>query len=183
MLNNRSRLLTRVTAPATEPVTLAEAKLYLRVDSNIEDSLITDLIVAARMSAEAWLKSSLITQSWKLVYNDYLDESIELPMFPVVSIASVVVVNRDSTTQTISASNYYLSAAKNMLLFDNYVSGFSIEITYNTGYGAAAQVPSPIKYGILAHVAAMYDERGLIRQEKLPHQVSTLYAPFREVVL
>lgn len=183
MSNNRSRLLTRVTAPASEPITLAEAKLYLRVDSNSEDSLITDLIVAARMSAEAWLKSSLITQSWKLVYNDYLDDAVALPMSPIVNIASVVVVNRDATTQTISASNYYLNAAKNMLLFDNYVSGFSIEITYNTGYGTASQIPYPIKYGILAHIAAMYDERGLMGQVNLPPQVSALYSPFREVIL
>lgn len=183
MSNNRERLLTRITAPSSEPVTLAEAKLYLRVDSTSEDSLITDLIVAARMSAEAFLKLSLITQSWKLVYNDYLDDEVVLLMPPIVSVSSVVVVNRDATTQTISSANYYLNAAKNKLLFDNYVSGFSIEITYNTGYGAAAQVPSPIKYGILAHIAAMYDERGLIGQINLPPQVSSLYFPFRELTL
>jgi uncharacterized phiE125 gp8 family phage protein len=183
MSNNRSRLLTRVTAPASEPVTLAEAKLYMRVDSSSEDSLIADLIVAARMSAEAWLKSSLISQSWKLAYNDYLDSEVDLAMLPVVSITSVVIVNRDATTQTISPNNYYLNAAKTKLLFDNYVSGFSIEITYGTGYGTASQVPSPIKYGILAHIAAMYDERGVMGQEKLPQQVSALYSPFREVVL
>lgn len=183
MTNNRERRLERITPPASEPVTLAEAKLYLRVDSNSEDSLISDLIVAARMSAESWLKSSLISQSWKLVYNDYLDSEVELPMSPVTSISSVTVVNRDTSTMTISANDYYLNAAKTKLLFDNYVSGFSIEITYNTGYGTASQIPTPIKYGILAHIAAMYDERGLPGQTNIPPQVSALYAPFRGVLL
>ena len=183
MSNNRERRLERITAPASEPVTLAEAKLYLRVDGTSEDSLISDLIVAARMSAETWLKLSLITQSWKLVYNDYLDDEVVLPMPPVTSVSSVVVTNRDATTQVILATNYYLNAAKRKLLFDNYVSGFSIEINYNTGYGAAAQIPQPIKYGILAHIAALYDERGLIGQENLPPQVSALYSPYREVML
>lgn len=183
MTNNRERRLERIAPPASEPVTLAEAKLYLRVDSTSEDSLISDLIVAARMSAESWLRSSLITQSWKLVYNDYLESEVDLPMPPVASVSSVVVVNRDTTTQTISANDYYLNAAKTRLLFDNYVSGFSIEIAYNTGYGTAADVPTPIKYGILAHIAAMYDERGLLGQVNLPPQVSALYAPFRGVLL
>lgn len=183
MSNNRERLLVRITAPTSEPITLAEAKLYLRVDSTSEDSLITDLIVAARMNAEQWLKSSLISQSWKLVYNDYLDSEVALSMPPIVSVSSVIVVNRDLTTQTISSANYYLNAAKNKLLFDNYISGFSMEIIYNTGYGTAIQVPSPVKYGILAHIAAMYDERGLMGQANLPPQVSALYSPFREVSL
>ncbi len=183
MLNNRERRLERVAAPSSEPVTLAEAKLYLRVDDNNEDSLIADLIVAARMSAEAWMRASLITQTWKLVYNDYLDDEVFLPMAPVTSVTSVVVVNRDASTQTISSGNYYLNAAKNKLMLDSYISGYSIEITYNTGYGAAAQIPQPIKYGILAHIAALYDERGLIGQENLPLQVSALYSSYREVLL
>ncbi len=183
MSNYHSWRLERITVPATEPVTLAEAKLYLRVDSNDEDNLISNLIVAARMSAEKFLKSSLITQSWKLVYNDYVEDAVALPMPPIASIISVVVVNRDTSTQTISANNYYLNAAKNTLLFDNQVSGFTIEISYNAGYGTASQVPTPIKYGILAHIAAMFDERGLIGQANLPPQASALYAPFREMVL
>lgn len=180
MSNRHYARLERVTAPASEPVSLAEAKLYLRMDSTSEDSLISDLIVAARMSAEIYLKSSLISQSWKLVYNDYLDAEVSLLMPPVVGVSSVAVVNRDGTSETIAPANYYLNAAKNILLFDNYVSGFSIEITYNTGYGNAAQVPQPIKYGILAHIAAMYDERG---NSAMPGQSVALYSPFRVVAL
>jgi len=183
MSHTRSHRLERITAPATEPVTLAEAKLYLRVDNSAEDALITDLIVAARMSAENYLKSSLITQSWKLVYNDYVDGRVILPMSPIASVSSVTIVARDGSTQTFPSANYYLNAAKTKLIFDSAAMGFAIEIVYVAGYGNAAQVPQPIKYGILAHIAAMYDERGLLGQANLPPQVSSLYAPFREVTL
>jgi uncharacterized phiE125 gp8 family phage protein len=169
-----------VTAPASEPVSLAEAKLYLRVDGVSEDTLISDLIVAARMSAENFLRRSLVTQSWKLAYNDYVDYEVALPMPPVVSVASVVIKERDGDSQTFDAGNYYLNAAKNKLIFDTTPTGFLIEITYNTGYGSSSQIPQPIKYGILAHIAALYDERGLLGQA-MPAQVSALYAPFREV--
>lgn len=180
MLDNRERLLMRLVAPASEPVTLAEAKLYLRVDGISEDSLISDLMVAARMSAENWLKSSLITQKWKLIYNDYIDGAVFLPMQPVVSIDSVEVISRSGDVQAIFEDSYYLNASKRNLMFDNYISGFSIEITYTAGYGNASQVPYPIKYGILSHIATMYEERG---NTEIPKQSLALYHPFREMML
>jgi uncharacterized phiE125 gp8 family phage protein len=183
MSNNRNRLLTRISAPASEPLTLAEAKLYLRVDHNNDDTLIGDLIVAARMIAESWLKRSLITQSWKIAYDDYVCERIPLHMGPVNSITSVVIVNRDGTTQAISSTTYYLNAARDTLIIDNVIFGFRIEISYATGYGAASAVPTPIKQGLLEHIAAMYDNRGEAGETSLPDQTVRLYMPFREIRL
>jgi uncharacterized phiE125 gp8 family phage protein len=183
MSYHRSRLLKRIMAPATEPLTLAETKLYLRVDGSEDDPLIGDLIVAARMTAEEWLKRSLITQSWKLAYDDYAHELVSLPMGPVNSVSSVVVVNRDTTTQTMDDTTYYLNAAKNTLILDTIIFGFRVEITYVTGYGDATAVPTPIKQGMLEHIAAMYDERGDINEVALPGQTMRLYMPFREVQL
>ena len=180
----RSRALTRVIAPANEPLTLAETKLYLRIDGNSEDSLITDLIVSARMIAEHWLKRSLITQAWKLSFDEYASDEIALPMGPVTNVTAVAIINRDTTSQTVSNAVYYLNAAKTMLLFDSAIVGFRIEITYGTGYGDASSVPKPIKQGMLSHIAAMYENRGECNdQGALPEQSLRLYMPFREVML
>jgi len=179
----RNRLLSRVNAPASEPLTLSEAKLYLRVDSNNEDILIGDLIVAARMMAEHWLKRSLITQSWKLSYDDYIPEEIPLPMGPVSSITNVMVIDRDGETQEIDPEAYHLNAAMDAILFDSMLVGFRIEITYVTGYGSATAIPNPIKQGLLAHIASMYDCRGDNTANALPNQTTSLYMPFREICL
>lgn len=179
----RNRLLTRVTAPASEPVTAAEAKLYLRVDGSDEDALIGDLIVAARMVAENWLKRSLITQAWKVAYDDGIPESVWLPMGPVSSVTSVVIVNHDASMQTVDSTNYWLNAAQNALVLNTSLIGFRVEITYATGYGNAAAVPKPIKQGMLAHIAAMYDCRGEAGEALLPEQTVALYQPYREVRL
>ncbi len=62
-----------VTAPATEPVSLAEAKLHLRVETGMtdDDTLISALIVAARQVAETITRRALITQVWKLVLDQF----------------------------------------------------------------------------------------------------------------
>lgn len=200
MSTTRNRLLLRVTAPASEPISLSEAKLYLRVDGVSEDSLIGDLIVAARMAAESYVRRSLITQSWKLAYDDYISESVRLPMGPVISISSVTIIKRDNSSQLVDSAGYFLNATKDALMMDaplipSAISlGTRIEIVYNAGYGDASAVPKPIKQGMLAHMAHMYDNRGMASKDNnsgeweslamaMPQMAKFLYAPYREVTI
>lgn len=200
MANALSRLLVRVSAPATEPLTLAETKLYLRVDHASEDALISDLIVAARMMAENHLRRSLVNQSWKVAYDDYLPAEVTLPMGPVASITSVTMYGRDGSSQPIGSEVYYLNAAKNILRMDSplYVvspgHGARVEVVYATGYGNAAAVPKPIKQGMLAHIAQLYDNRGIPLADPgaggwessamaMPQLTRHLYLAYREIGL
>ncbi|MFW0776996.1 MAG: head-tail connector protein [Rickettsiales bacterium] len=179
----RNRSLVRVVAPTNEPITLTEAKLYLRVDHVDEDVLINDLIVAARMHAEHWLKRSILTQTWKLAYDDYLTEEVLLPMGPVSSIDNVTIIDRDEDSEVLDSGLYYLNASKDAIIFDECLSAHRIEITYVTGYGDASMVPKSIKQGMLSHIASMYDGRGEGTGHVLPEQSVCLYMPFREVSL
>jgi hypothetical protein len=79
------------TAPAIEPLSLDEAKLHLRIDSDDEDTYITSLIKAARCYAEQVLASrSFITQTWELWLDAFPDKDfIELPMPPLQAAPSV----------------------------------------------------------------------------------------------
>ncbi|MEQ1619683.1 MAG: head-tail connector protein, partial [Terricaulis sp.] len=54
--------ITILTPPASEPITLAEAKLFLRIDQTAEDPLITTLIAAAREAVEVACGRALITR-------------------------------------------------------------------------------------------------------------------------
>lgn len=56
-----------VTPPATEPVTLAEAKTHLRLEETRDDSYVTTLIVAARQYIEKVCWRGLISQSLQLI--------------------------------------------------------------------------------------------------------------------
>jgi uncharacterized phiE125 gp8 family phage protein len=62
-----------VTAPNAEPVSLAEAKLHLRVENSVteDDTLIAALIVAARQRAEVITRRAFVTQTWKTVIDQF----------------------------------------------------------------------------------------------------------------
>ena len=46
--------LVLIQGPQTEPITLEEAMLHLRVDGNADDLLISSLITTAREYCETW---------------------------------------------------------------------------------------------------------------------------------
>ncbi|MGB1540581.1 MAG: head-tail connector protein, partial [Rickettsiales bacterium] len=176
---NPNKALVRETAPASEPLTLAEAKLYLRVDGSAEDSLITDMITAVREAAEEYLRKSLITQSWVLTYEDYAPAVAMLPRGPVQSISSVKVIDRSGAETAVSNTVYHLGVGKASVHFDTVQLGYLVEIIYSTGYGDADAVPEAIRQGMLTHLAALYDNR--IDGMSLPAASIALYKPYREV--
>lgn len=119
-----------VKSPVTEPVSLAEAKLHLRVDYCDEDSLITSLIYAAREVVEGKLRRSVFAQTWQMTMDQfpypvdvltvtpsqrdgylfpslyYSYYAINLPRTRVVSVTSVTFQTIDGETITLDPSIY-----------------------------------------------------------------------------
>lgn len=62
-----------VTDAASEPLTLADAKTYARVDLSDDDALITALITAARRRVEKETGLALLTQSWVAIFDRWPD--------------------------------------------------------------------------------------------------------------
>jgi hypothetical protein len=64
-------VLTLVTPPSVEPVSLALAKVHLRVTWTDDDAYITALITAARLKCESHLSRSFITTAWQQTYDGF----------------------------------------------------------------------------------------------------------------
>ncbi len=171
-----------ITAPAAEPLSLAQVKLFLRIEHTDEDSLLPIFIKAAREAAEQQLGRSLITQSQRAYISDPCSTLIALPRGPVQSIQTVAFEDGDGNQVTLDAGLYRLLETRDVLQLDSVPTASTLIVTYVTGYGDGAEdVPSIIRQGILHHVAAFYESRET--HAPMPEAVKAYYQPYREVRL
>lgn len=178
---NHNYILKLKTAPTSEPLTLSETKLFLRVDGTAEDNLISSLITTARIAAENYCRKSFITQTWQMIFDEYAPGILKIFRSPVQSISSVKLISRDGGESTLASTYYYMNAAKNRLIFDAIAFAHKVQIEYVAGYGAAADVPAPIKQAILNHIVEIYEKRG--GEVDIPASSCSLYQQFRELIL
>ena len=158
--------------PAAEPITTAEAKVHLRLETTADDSLVAALVKAARIYVERATNRCLYTQTLDL----YLDEfpasdssCIWLPRGPVQSITSVVYQNTSDVATTVAAASYVLDATQEparLCLADGYswpgdtlAEANAVRVRYAAGYGAAASVPDDLKALIYLLVGHWYEHR------------------------
>lgn len=174
------RVLTLMNPPATTPVTLAEAKLFLRVDGDEENALISDLIDASCKAAESFMRRSLVTQSWKLEQHYVPSQPVQLPMGPVQSVTTVLAIKGEETT-VVTTEGYSTGVGRRQLCFNQSLDADRVSIEYVAGYGDAEDVPAAIKQGILHQIAHFYQNREMAEEECLTS--IRLWKSYREVQL
>jgi len=103
---------TVITEPAAEPITLAEAKAHLRVDSSDEDGLITGYIEGARKYLEWRTGRAFVMQTLEVVLDDFpacSSTHIYLPRAtPLTAVTYVKYTDEDGTETTWDSSKYAL---------------------------------------------------------------------------
>lgn len=91
--------------PATEPVSLMQAKAFLRLDQPDEDDLLATLVTAARLMVEAASGRMLIAQRWRVVMDDWpAGGAIRLPVSPVSAIVAARVYDALGSAQPVAAA-------------------------------------------------------------------------------
>jgi uncharacterized phiE125 gp8 family phage protein len=97
----------RLTQPAVEPLSLAEAKAHCKVDSADEDAFFARAIRAARELIEGpdGAGIALVASQWEMRL-DQMPAEIRVPMGPVLSIDGVAWLDEAGNLQTIAADRY-----------------------------------------------------------------------------
>jgi uncharacterized phiE125 gp8 family phage protein len=174
--------ITRDSAPSAEPVSLHEAKLFLRVEHDAEDGAIQQMIATAREVAEQILNRSLLMQRWVATLYSAPAHRVGLSFGPVSAIVSVTYYD-DAGAATIADTESYRLSDPYTIQFEYCPSAARTEIRYDAGMAATpAALPSALKQNILQHVAYLYGFRSLDESQRI-QDITRLYAPFREVQL
>jgi uncharacterized phiE125 gp8 family phage protein len=159
-----------VTGPSSEPITLAEAKLYLRVDDSTEDALITSIITAARRKFENDTYHYLLPQTWELYLNqnEINAEPISLNKSDITAISNVKYYDQSNTQQTLSTNDYQTAiqgrpySIQLTTVPQVYNRLEAMVIRFTLGYTNAAAVPEDIKIAIKTLIGTLYENRQTI---------------------
>ena len=135
-------------APAAEPISVAEAKAHLRIDTDDEDTLLAALIGSARAFIERNLSLALISQGWSY----YLDawpcsRTVSLPLGPVRAVTAIRRYGTDDVATEIDPGSYtvdVLSERARIILPANAGQAQAtrrlngLEVAFTAGYGDEA---------------------------------------------
>ena len=153
--------LVQTVAPLSEPLSLEDAKTFMHILENDEDTLIESFISGAREYAENYTNRQLMTATFELT-NEIIYSGFALPKNPVQSVTKIEYMDLNGTYQIMSTNDYYVYIENEITkLHINQLPPYkqdkrAFKITFISGCDV---VPSGIIAYIRMAVSTMYENR------------------------
>ena len=168
------KMLVHRTPVATElPVSLEDAKQYMRVEFDGEDNGIANIIYTAAAEIEQFAQIALLTQTIRVtIFDPSQDWGLKLPIGPVAD-EDVPTVTIDGEAFTafdfVSGNRPYIR----WLAVYHDLTPSRMTIEYQAGFGStAANVPADLAQALMDQAALHYDGRSPMGAKNLttsPH--------------
>jgi uncharacterized phiE125 gp8 family phage protein len=165
-----------IEGPASEPITLAEAKSWIKVETDADDDLITSLIAEARQDIEEFTGLALIVQTWDMVL-DELPSVLEIQKSPLRSVTGIYYTDIDGTERTEPPANYLVDTFRDRILLkeDKTWEGANFVRLYN-GWrirftAGETEYPIWVKPLVKRIIAYRYDNRGSFLSPELEEEI------------
>lgn len=167
-----------ITAPTSQPVTLAEVKAHTRVDFNDDDALLATLLTAATEHVETVLGRQLMTATYELHLGGFPADRLALPRPPVSSVETVTYRDCDGIEQTFTDFLAYLHPDAPFIVPKTRWPSTqehpdAVVVRFVAGFD---QVPERARVAILSLVSHWYEHRtpneGNVRE--VPHHITRL---------
>ncbi|MFG1423909.1 head-tail connector protein [Roseixanthobacter liquoris] len=184
----------RIDGPSAEPLTLAEAKAFLRIDTDAEDAVVSALIAAARQWVESETHQILLHQTWRLTRDAWPPSGlIAAPLAPVRAVLAARIVAGDGAATELPLDLFTVRGTRMPPLIavdltrapvpSRPLGGIVLEL--QVGYGAtAAGVPADLLQAVRQLVAFLHEHRDEPGdQGRMPDSILALLRPYRAVRL
>lgn len=199
----------QITAPSvSSPVTLAEQKVFSRINGTIEDTLIQMLIDSATTICEQYIRAGILTRNWEQSEDNFCwswdsfpialrklfgsEYGFEIKNTQVSAIIALKMYDINDVETIISNTLYRLDRANSnqpaRIIFKN---GSSVGINtrqftqykleYTAGYANAGATPAQLKLAIMMTAHNWYENRETIGE--LVPIAKTILNPFRVLEL
>jgi uncharacterized phiE125 gp8 family phage protein len=156
--------------PSSEPLSLADAKQFLRVEHADDDAVITSLIAAGRAHVEAVTRRALLAQTWRFVLDAWPADGRFTPRIgPLQTVLAARVFDAAGVAHPLEVESFVVDTAANVIAAPCWalpVPGrgiAGIELDVICGFGPlASNVPADLIHALKILVAHWYDNRGLV---------------------
>ena len=162
----------QITEPSDLPLTLAELRAQLRLDSDfvVDDPYIETLQRAAVDSVEAHIAGPLVSRDFEQLHECFpCGDRLVLARAPVSAIAGVFYTADGAAEAIFAASNYVadVKARPGRVVLKRAAAwpsvaleaGNAVRVQFTAGYGARADVPESAKQAIKLLVSHWYANR------------------------
>jgi uncharacterized phiE125 gp8 family phage protein len=147
-------------------LSLDTVKAFLRIGHDGEDTLVADLVQAARERLERVAGLALVLQTVKVCWTEWpkglTGRGTRLPIEPVQQLGAVRLVDADDTfTDQIDAFQIICDrlCLRPWHSLPCLPEGGQIEMELQVGFGTAEQVPDDLREALLHLIGAMYQSR------------------------
>ena len=155
-------------------IKLEEVKLYLKIDNNLEDTLLNNFISAAIKSCEECTDIALSKSKWNAVYKQghNICYHLVLPKKPILIIMDIYGFYNNGDKSIINKNYYYLLMDK--IIFKQKPAFNNIHIDFEAGY--VNEIPENLKITIFEHISDMYEKRRICS-----NFLAAKYKKYREI--
>lgn len=153
----------------SEPITLEQAKSWLKVEVDNDDEIIDVLITAARIACEGYTGISFVERSVTAILNNSLG-NIKLPYGPINNVTSVTDI------EGTDVSGYTITGVAHKRLLSPVIN--YVEVEYTAGYFS---LPQHFKTALKEQLTWMYQHRGDDVAADISPTAKLLLRPYRSV--
>jgi len=183
-----------VTPPTLKPISVADLKAHLRIDSADEDGYLASLIDVATQHVEERAWRALLTQTREIALDAWPGErEIELPFAPIQSVTSVKYTTAQGDEVTFAPGNYIVNTVREpgkLVLRSGagwpggeLEASAAIRVQYVCGWAAAENIPPNLIHAVRLMCGHLYENREVVvvgtTVAQIPSGIDALIDPFR----